>query len=338
MIDYDQLEFRHLKYLQAIAEEGTITAAAARVHITQSAISTQIRQLEELFDVELLHRERDGVSLTPHGEILLAHGRDLLQGRVDVVDMLNALRTGDITDLKLGFSALVDKKTLDTIISTTRRIFPYCEVHADGDEIEDLETRVGSGELDGALVTLPIEHNSDLMTCTIEKVPLVVCMRGDDPLAAHEAIPTHLLTGKLGIYQYQKVHRAAYARLLELFKSVGIEPRPTRPTTNREHIQWTVMERQGYALVREATRLMPGLTTRPIHGVEWTIDTALILKPSSQHPALAMLLREFRKRAIDLGSIWVPQLPQYQVGSNGKKKPKSVKAKGDHSLSLFEAS
>ena len=100
MIDYDQLEFRHLKYLQAIAEEGTITAAAARVHITQSAISTQIKQLEELFDVELLHRERDGVTLTPHGEILLAHGRDLLQGRVDVVDMLNALKTGDITDLK----------------------------------------------------------------------------------------------------------------------------------------------------------------------------------------------------------------------------------------------
>jgi molybdate transport repressor ModE-like protein len=63
VIDYDQLEFRHLKYLQAIAEEGTITAAATRVHITQSAISTQIRQLEELFDVELLHRERDGVSL-----------------------------------------------------------------------------------------------------------------------------------------------------------------------------------------------------------------------------------------------------------------------------------
>ena len=132
MIDYDQLEFRHLKYLQAIAEEGTITAAAARVHITQSAISTQIKQLEELFEVELLHRERDGVTLTPHGEIILVHGRDLLQGRVDVVDMLSALKAGNITDLNLGFSSLVDKKTLDTIISTTRRIFPYCEVHADG--------------------------------------------------------------------------------------------------------------------------------------------------------------------------------------------------------------
>ncbi|WP_035351392.1 LysR family transcriptional regulator [Edaphobacter aggregans] len=338
MIDYDQLEFRHLKYLQAIAEEGTITAASARVHITQSAISTQIKQLEELFDIVLLHRERDGVTLTPHGEILLAYGRDLLQGREDVIDMLNALRTGDITSLRLGFSALVEKKTLETIISATRRIFPYCKVLADGDEIEDLEARVGNGELDGALVTLPIEHNSDLMTCTIAKVPLVVCMRADDPLAAHEAIPAHLLTGKLGIFQYQKVHRAAYSRLLELFKSVGIEPRATKPTTNREHIQWTVLERQGYALVREGARLLPGLTTRPIHGAEWTIDTALILKPTSQHPALAMLLRDFRKRTIDLISIWVPQLPQYQASSNGKKKPKSIRGKSEHSLSLFEAS
>ncbi len=68
MIYYDQLEFRHLKYLQAIAEEGTITAAAARGPITPSAISPPIRQLEELFAVELLPREREGISLTPHGE------------------------------------------------------------------------------------------------------------------------------------------------------------------------------------------------------------------------------------------------------------------------------
>ena len=337
MIDYDQLELRHLKYLQAIAEEGSITAAAARVHITQSAISTQIRQLEELFDIELLQRDRDGVTLTPHGEILLAYGRDLLQGRVDVIDMLNSLRTGEITPLRMGFSSLIEKRTLESVIATTRRLFPYCDVLAGGDEIEDLETRVGMGELDGALVTLPIEHNSDLMTCIIEKVPLRVCMRADDPLTAHEAIPTHLLTGKLGIFQYQKVHRAAYSRLLELFRSVGIEPRATKPMTNREHIQWTVLEKQGYALVREGARLLPGLATRPIHGADWTIDTALVLRPTSQHPALAMLLRELRKRAVDLGAIWAPQLAHSSFGSNAKKKPRSVKEKRGNSLSLFEA-
>jgi DNA-binding transcriptional LysR family regulator len=144
-----------------------------------------------------------------------------------------ALRTGDITPLKLGFSALIEKRTLESVISTTRRIFPDCEVLADGYKIEDLETRVGTGELDGTLVTLPIEHNSDLMTCIIERVPIVVCMRADDSLATHVAIPAHLLTGKLGIFQYPKVHRAAYSRLLELLKSVGIEPRPMKPTTNR---------------------------------------------------------------------------------------------------------
>lgn len=50
--DYDQLEFRHLKYIKAIAEEGGFTAASDRVHITQSTISAQVKQLEEFFKVD----------------------------------------------------------------------------------------------------------------------------------------------------------------------------------------------------------------------------------------------------------------------------------------------
>jgi LysR family cyn operon transcriptional activator len=46
MSDYDQLEFRHLKYIKAVAEERSFTAASDRVHITQSTISTQIKHLE----------------------------------------------------------------------------------------------------------------------------------------------------------------------------------------------------------------------------------------------------------------------------------------------------
>ena len=60
-------------------------------------ISTQIKQLEDLYGFQIFSRDRDGVSLTPYGDVLLACARDLLQVRADVIDMLMALRTGEIT-------------------------------------------------------------------------------------------------------------------------------------------------------------------------------------------------------------------------------------------------
>ncbi len=314
-----------------------MTAASNRVHTTQSNISTQIKQLEEFLGLEFFNRDRDGVSLTPYGEILLVAGRDLLILREEVIEMLKALRTGQITPLNLGFSSLVAKRTLGSITDTIRRIFPYCDILSDGDDILSLEARVESGELDGALVTLPIEHRSDLMTCIVEREVFSVCMRSDDPLASHEAVPTHLLNGKLSLFQYPKVHHIAYIRMLELLQGVGIQPKKSHPTTNREHIQWMVQERQCYALVRPGTRLLPGLTTRPIHGAEWTIDTALVLKPISQHPALAMLLRELKKRAGEYGSVWAPKKVSPPASGMTRKKPQSVKRNSFESQSLFDA-
>ncbi len=186
MSDYDQLEFRHLKYILAVAETRSFSAGAVLAHTTQPNISTQIVYLEGILDFEIFTRGREGVVPTPYGEVLVACAKDLLQVRQDVLDMLRALRTGEITPLRLGYSSLVGKKTLHSIIETTHDLFPHCEILFDGDEIESLVQRVGADELDGALVTLPIEHHSDLMTCIVAREKLCVCMRSDDALAEHE--------------------------------------------------------------------------------------------------------------------------------------------------------
>ena len=101
MSDYDLLEFRHLKFIQAVGGTHSFTAAAERVHTSQSNISTQIGTLEEFLEIELFHRDRDGVIPTPYGEVLMSCARDLLQVREDVIEMLKALRTGEITPCEL---------------------------------------------------------------------------------------------------------------------------------------------------------------------------------------------------------------------------------------------
>ena len=72
------LELRHLRYLSAVADEGTFTRAAERLFIAQPTLSQQIGRLEQLVGTRLLHRHRDGVRLTAAGAVLLDAARDVL--------------------------------------------------------------------------------------------------------------------------------------------------------------------------------------------------------------------------------------------------------------------
>jgi LysR family transcriptional regulator for metE and metH len=72
------LEIRHLRSLIALADCGTLSRAAERVHLTQSALSHQLRSLEEHYKTPIVTRTGRSLALTPAGERLVALGRDLV--------------------------------------------------------------------------------------------------------------------------------------------------------------------------------------------------------------------------------------------------------------------
>ncbi len=72
------IELRHLKAMAALAETGSVTRAAARLHLTQSALSHQIAALEAALELPLFVREQRPLRLTPAGEQLLALARRVL--------------------------------------------------------------------------------------------------------------------------------------------------------------------------------------------------------------------------------------------------------------------
>ena len=72
------MEIRELRAFAAIAEEGSLSAAARRLHLSQSALSQTIQSLERQLGVQLLLRSRTGVTTTEAGAILLREGRALI--------------------------------------------------------------------------------------------------------------------------------------------------------------------------------------------------------------------------------------------------------------------
>ncbi|ALN93932.1 LysR family transcriptional regulator [Lysobacter gummosus] len=96
------LDLEQLKAFVAVAEAGSISGGAGRVFRSQSAVSEQIQKLEASAGAPLLLRSRNGVALTPAGERLIGHARQMLAlGELALHDVRNELRR---TDVRLAIS------------------------------------------------------------------------------------------------------------------------------------------------------------------------------------------------------------------------------------------
>src|SRR6185436_9873359 len=85
------IELRHLRSLVALAEAGTVSAAARRVHLTQSALSHQLRAIEAHYGVAAVRRKGQTVELTEAGQRLLALARTVIAAMADAGRELSRL-------------------------------------------------------------------------------------------------------------------------------------------------------------------------------------------------------------------------------------------------------
>ena len=105
------LNYHHLRYFRAIAKEGTLTGAAVQLGVSQSAISVQLRQLEESLGQPLFHRERKSLVLTEAGHIALDYAERIFQSGEELVATLahqpgrqrRMLRVGAVATLSRNF-------------------------------------------------------------------------------------------------------------------------------------------------------------------------------------------------------------------------------------------
>ncbi|WP_067459915.1 LysR family transcriptional regulator [Actinomadura macra] len=95
-----ELEVRHLRMIEAISVDGSLTRAAARLGASQPALTTQLRRIEEAVGGALFHRTSHGVAPTPLGEAVLEHARTVLAGLDDLSRAMRALR--DRPQLRIG--------------------------------------------------------------------------------------------------------------------------------------------------------------------------------------------------------------------------------------------
>lgn len=161
------MSLRALRTLVAIARHRTFARAGEAIWLTQSAVSLQVKSLEEAFNVRLFDRSRREPSLTEAGRIVLAQAEQILALYDRIPDALSDEKSL-IGRLRIGAIQTALSGPLPNALLTLRRDHPGLRVHVAAGMSAELAQRVADGELDAAITSQPVRpHPAELVWSTL---------------------------------------------------------------------------------------------------------------------------------------------------------------------------
>ncbi len=266
------MELRQLEQFVAVAEAGSFTRAAERLHVVQSGVSASVQGLERDLGARLFERGAGGVRLTPAGSALLPAARATLDAARVARDVVAEIATGIAGDVVLGTMASLGAVDLPGLLAQLRRDHPAVRVRlrTSPTGTTGLTEGLARGELDAALIANDGSGIAGIRLTRLLDVPIVALMRADHPLADPTGVSLKALAGEPFIdfpigYGIRRAVDAAYERL-GLTRSVAVEVNDTSDAA-------------AYVRLGLGVSLVPSVAFgRPGHGVrEFPLRPALPL-------------------------------------------------------------
>ena len=189
------LNLHHLRVFSAVAECGSFTQAATALRISQPAVSKSVQELERQVAVALLERAGRSSRLTPAGEALAAHARELFSVEASAEEELRALRGLEHGSLRIGASTTIATYMLPPILSRFRQAHPGVVVRVVSANTRAIARRVLERRLDIALVEGPVAHPR-LETIAWREDELALIAHPDHPLTRRRRVDAADLVGE----------------------------------------------------------------------------------------------------------------------------------------------
>lgn len=325
------MEVRHLRYFQVVARELHFGRAAAQLGMAQPPLSQQIRRLEELLGVMLLHRTSRRVTLTDAGAVLLEACDRVLQAMDGALDATRRAAEGETGRIAVAFASSVMFQTLPSLLRAFGNRYPEVVL-----ELRELPTglqlaALQAGELDvGFVREPPVTPGVELET--VMREPLVVAMARAHPLVA--ALADRLADrladgmadglapdggpgddpgdgidpGELGrladepfVLFPRELAPGLHAQVMALCAGAGFEPRVIQESRELYTTVSLVEAGVGVTLVPASIRKMgwTGVRYLPVRGVDTRIDMAWSTHPGGSRtprPVVAAFLSLVRER------------------------------------------
>ena len=178
---------RQLRYLLALAEHLNFTRAAEACFVSQSTLSTGLKELEATLGVQLVERDKQTVALTAVGEQVLARARQVLTAAEDLSDFAADASRPMQGQLRLGVIPTIAPFVLPAVMPALREKFPQLQLALREDLTAHLLERLRNRQLDFALIALPYD-TADLQVLPLYKDKFWLVGRESDASITGRAI------------------------------------------------------------------------------------------------------------------------------------------------------
>jgi len=287
------MEFRHLRYFEAVADTLHFGRAAARLHISQPPLSRQIRTFEEEMGARLFTRTTRGVRLTAAGRALLPEARRLLREAAALVDGARHLAAGGAGTLRLGFISTASYNVLPRLLPEFHRRRPGIRLQLHEATSDQQLALLRELELDAGLVVPPVTELG-LRYAPLLREPLVAA------LPARRRWPRQLSLAALADEPFILFPRKAAPGLYDLIvgycRAAGFAPRVAQEAVQTPTIISLVAAGMGVALVPASLRHMrrKGVVYRAMAEKSPLMEVGLAWREHDEEPAVAALVAHAR--------------------------------------------
>ncbi|HWG24180.1 LysR substrate-binding domain-containing protein [Actinospica sp.] len=260
------MELRELSAFVAVVEEGGLSAAARRLHMSQPALSQTINGLERELRLKLLDRGSTGTRPTEAGLTLFAEAQAVL-ARYRQAERAMARLTGDGAGvLRLGIPLEFPFDVLQPALAELAEACPDTKVQALHLSTSQQIAALNAGELEvGLLRERPGGEQLDAMLVTREELGVLLSAAVADELAGPDGVPLDALRGLEWLAFPRSDSPAWFDELTAILRSHGLDPRTDAPAGQR-----LIAEVKLAAVsAGRAFALAPPNWSHPIDGVSW---------------------------------------------------------------------
>ncbi|PSL04955.1 LysR family transcriptional regulator [Cecembia rubra] len=286
------IELRHLEYFRAVAEELNFGRAADRLFISQPGLSRQIKQMEEILEVQLFERTKRKVQLTPAGHFLKAEVDYIFNHLELTKTQLKEIAAGNIGELRIGFLGSAAHTVIPELLVKISQTFPgiqtTLEELSNAIQIEMLE----KDKLDLGFVRLArVPEALEMRLVHLDTFSLV--LPKDHPLSADDFKHIGQLKEENFILFSQDYSSIYYDKIMSICEDRGFTPKITHKSVHALTIFKLVEAGLGVAIVPTSLKQGYDLKVKFIEldKIKQKTELYAVWKKGNRNAALSKVLR-----------------------------------------------
>jgi DNA-binding transcriptional LysR family regulator len=289
------MELRHLRYVVAIADLGSVSRAARTLHVAQSAVSEQIADLEREIGVALFDRTLRSIRFTPHGELFLVEARKTLAAAARAVEVAQGSQRGEIGEVRIGFFAGGLGGDFPKVIRAFRKEHPAVRVAL----VEMMPSAQWPALTEGRIdigFTRRIEppYADELQWETVRQDPVVAVLPREHPLVPGP-VSLRDLAREDFVLSSRETSPALFDKIIELCSEAGFSPRVAAISTVWSSVVLLVEAGVGISLLPDLQQeVSEDLVFCPLTSPDASIELIMAWRAREETPLLDSLRRLIR--------------------------------------------